>query len=97
MILKCFVVKDMKAQLFLQPNFQRSVAEAMRSWEVVANEGESAISKFPHDFRLFCIGEFDDVKGELTPQAAQDLGSAFDVKRKPKEQLPFDMRRDEKL
>lgn len=91
--LNIFAAKDMKAGLFLQPNIQRSVSDALRSWEIVANEGESMISKFPHDYRLYHLAEFNDETGEirvLTPPA--DLGSAGDVKRKPDAQLPFDVK-----
>lgn len=88
-----FAAKDMKAGLFLQPNFQRSIPDAMRSWEVVANEGESMISKFPNDYRLYHLAEFNDETGQIkiiSPPA--DLGSAADVKRKPDAELPLNFK-----
>lgn len=90
MILKLFAVKDMKAQIFHRPTVSASVAEATRSWELVANESESVISKFPHDFRLFHIGDFNTESGFLVMNdSVADLGSAADFKRKPVEQLPL--------
>lgn len=90
--MKLFSVKDMKAQVWLKPHIVDNVAEAMRSWEIVANEGESMISKFPNDFRLYCIAEFNTISGKLEVyDDAADLGSAADVKRRPTETptLPF--------
>lgn len=82
MIMKLCVVKDMKAGLFLQLTSQRSVADAIRSWETVANDGESMITRFPNDFRLFYIADFNSETGVLTPlEFHQDLGSAADYVR----------------
>jgi len=83
-----FAVKDMKAGIYLQPQAQKSVADAMRSWEVVANEGESMITKFPNDFRLHHLASFDEETGEITAfNQPQDLGSAADFVRKPSPSL----------
>lgn len=75
-------VRDMKAELYLRPNFQPNLADAIRSWEVVANEGESMISKFPNDFRLVHLADFDSSTGELKAlDPPRDLGSAADFSR----------------
>lgn len=90
--MKLVSVKDMKAQVFLQPNFQKSIPDALRSWEIISNEGESLISKFPNDFRLFHLANFDVNTGELhILQHPEDLGSAADFQKKPPAQstLPF--------
>lgn len=90
--MKLFAVKDMKAGIYLNPNFQRSVADAIRSWEVVANEGESMVSKFPHDFRLYHLADFSQDNGILSVlETPQDLGSAADFKKRPAQQLPLDL------
>lgn len=75
-------VKDLKAQIYLKPNFQPSLADAIRSWELVCTEGESMIRKFPNDFRLHHIADFDAATGELKALAEPlDLGSAADFDR----------------
>lgn len=76
-------VKDQKADVYLRPNFQSNLADALRSWETVANEGESMITKFPNDFRLHHLGDFDAASGVLTVlDSPRDLGSASDFSRK---------------
>jgi len=75
-------VRDLKAELYLRPNFSPNIADAIRSWEVVSNEGESMISKFPNDFRLMHLADFDPSTGLLSPlELPRDLGSAADFSR----------------
>jgi len=81
--MKLIAVKDMKSQLFLKPHFENSLADATRSFEVMANESENMLSKFPHDFRLMHIADFDIETGILSPMdLATDLGSVADYQRK---------------
>lgn len=86
-------VKDMKAQYFLQPTFQRSVADAIRSWQIVANDDkDSMVGKFPHDYRLYHLGEFDTITGKISVfEDSRDLGSAADHRtpRSSEPTLPF--------
>lgn len=90
--MKLFAVKDMKAQMFLEPRFQRSIADALRGWEVISNEGESMISRFPNDFRLYCLADFDSSTGRISIfDDPQDLGSAADFKRRADGPLPLEM------
>lgn len=82
--MKIISVKDMKAKLFLQPTFQRSVHDATRSFEVIVNEPDNMISKFPDDFRLYQIGEFDQDSGVITEtNPPLDLGAASEFKKRP--------------
>lgn len=88
-----FAVKDMKAGIYLQPNVQRTVADAIRTWEMLANDdrSDSLIARFPNDFRLFHIGTFDPVNGRLSVlEDPSDLGSAADFKKASAQNtLPF--------
>lgn len=80
--MKLVSIRDMKAKAYLRPNFQTSIADAVRSWETIANEGDSMISKFPNDFRLYHMANFDSESGHLEVlDPPVDLGSAFDFKR----------------
>jgi len=88
---KIVTIKDMKAQTCFPPRAAASIAEATRQFEIVSNEGESMISRFPHDFRLLHIADFDANTGLLDVLAQpSDLGSAADFKAKPVDRLPFD-------
>jgi len=76
--MKVFCIQDVKAGVFHRPFIFKSVAEATRSFAVTASEGDTAIQRFPHDFRLKQIADFDDETGVLTPIVHVDLGSAAD-------------------
>lgn len=88
--MKLFAIKDMKAQTFFRPTVASSTAEALRTFEIVANEGDSMISRFPNDFRVFHIADFDVLTGVIQPlDHLADLGSAQDFKRRPSVPTPM--------
>lgn len=89
--MKLVSIKDMKVGSYLTPNFQASLADALRHFEIMANEGNSLISRFPNDYRLVHLGDFDSVTGRLEVlQEAVDLGSAFDfLRRAPAQESPL--------
>jgi hypothetical protein len=60
MILKVYSVYDSKAEAYLSPMYFQSKGQAVRSFTEVANDKTSAIGKYPEDFTLFEIGDFND-------------------------------------
>lgn len=80
-ILQAFAIQDMKAELFFPPFFQASKGQATRAFTSLANDPQTQISQYPQDFRLVCIGTFDDQVGELLPDKHLVLGYASDFKR----------------
>ena len=88
--MKITAVKDMKADIFLQPQFNRTLPDALRSWEVISNESESLVSRFPEDFYLYHLANFDPNTGRIEVlDNPSSLGSARDFKKKPAQELPF--------
>lgn len=90
--MKLFCMYDVKAQHFIQPFAETSTHAALRGFEVAVNEGKSTFSRFPDDFCLMELGDFDQTSGQITPATAPiNLGSARTVLRNPVEQtaLPF--------
>jgi len=80
--MKLFTILDHKTQFFHKPFASRSIPDALRDWEMVANDSESMISKFPNDYRLYQIADFDLNSGKLTVlEDRLDLGSAADAKK----------------
>lgn len=87
---KLFVVYDCKVGAYMTPFFMRSKGEALRAWQQIANDEQSNICKFPADFTLFEIGEFDDESGHVVMHDSKmSLGCALEFKNKPSEQLPL--------
>lgn len=68
MKLKLFVVYDAKTESYGVPFFRDFTANAIREWSEVAStksDKNNQISKFPADFTLFEIGEFEQSSGDL--------------------------------
>lgn len=90
MRLKVFCCYDSKAEAYMQPFFMNSRGEAIRSWIDVVNDGKSAISRYPTDFTLFEIGEFDDSTGQVQMHSSYvSLGVAIEHKKEPVQQVPM--------
>lgn len=73
---KVFSVKDHKVGIFMRPFFELHVGSALRSWEDACRQSDAPFNKYPNDFSLFQIGEFDDLTGELRMMDPVQLSSA---------------------
>lgn len=67
MILNAYTIFDNKALLFNAPFFQHNDAVARRMFGELATDTNTQIGRHPSDFQLYCIGTYDDTKGELVP------------------------------
>jgi len=85
--MKLFSVLDIKANIFQQPFPETSTVAALRGFDVAVNNSDSILSKFPDDFCLMELADFDQQTGEISPRPPQNLGSARTVlKSKPQQQ-----------
>jgi len=90
MLLKVYSIRDSKGEKYNQPFYQNTHGEAERNFSRICVDPESLISKYPDDFDLYYIGDWDDQKGVLisldTPQhivkAVQCMRSARKQARK---------------
>lgn len=62
-----FSVYDKKTAAFMQPFFQHTRGQAMRTLTDTVKGRESLIGSHPEDFQLFQVGEFDDQEGKIVP------------------------------
>jgi len=60
MKLKMFSVYDSKTNTYLPPLFIHAKGQAIRMLIEAANDKNHAIGKYPADYTLFEVGEFDD-------------------------------------
>lgn len=82
MIQKVFGVRDAKALAFLQPFFSSQVGTAVRAFDEECNKESSPFYKWPGDYNLYELGDFDDQTGELIAcSPIKLLGVASDFKR----------------
>ena len=80
--LKAFTVYDSKAEAYLAPFFTQSRGLALRSFTDAVNTKDHSFNRYPSDFTLFEIGEFDEEAGRLVPhQALVSLGVAVEFLR----------------
>lgn len=78
--MKLFAIYDIKAAYYLQPFPDSSTISAMRGFETAVNEGNSTFSRYPDDFCLMELAEFNQHTGELIPNMAPvNLGTARTV------------------
>lgn len=87
MKLKAFSIRDTKAEVFNTPFFLKTHGEAERSFKNLLNDQQSMVSKYPEDYDLYYIGDYDQDSGQLgaldTPQhivkAVQLMGTITDL------------------
>ena len=81
MTLKIFSVLDTKADAFMPPFFFNTTGQAVRAFKELANDPSSSPCRHPGDFRLFCLGTFDDATGRVSAlDQVEPLGYASDYK-----------------
>lgn len=66
MVQKLYSVYDSKASYFLTPWPCRNDGMARREFAGVCSNPDSPMGKFPADFVLFQVGEYDDHDAKLT-------------------------------
>lgn len=76
MKLQTYALYDSKARCFSQPFQAANTEVALRMFASTAADSQTNIHKFPTDFSLFHIGEFDDEIGVLIPLPHTNLGPA---------------------
>lgn len=69
MIFKIYSILDSKAGAFAPPFFLANDQVAIRSVAAARNDPNGLMGRFPDDFKLFCIGDFDDEIGTVVPQS----------------------------
>ena len=67
MKLKVCVVYDSKADGYLAPFIARKTEEAIRMFNSTCKDENSNFNKFPNDFTLFEIAEYEDEKAQYLP------------------------------
>jgi len=88
--MKIFCMYDVKAAHFIQPFSETSTIAALRGFDVAVNEGKSTFARFPDDFCLMELADFDPETGKITPHMSPlNLGSARSVLKPDFQQNPL--------
>lgn len=87
--MKIYTIYDKKTETYGRPFFERSDQAALRSVRTVVNtpEQHNQYYKYPGDFELVQIGQYNDESGMLeamTPQKLTELKALQDNTEDPK-------------
>lgn len=69
--MKIFTIHDSKAEAFSAPIVIRNKGEALRGLTEVVNDATHQYGKYPSDYTLFEIGEWNDLTGNITTYDAK--------------------------
>lgn len=67
MELKAFSIRDAKAESFNHPYFAKTHGEAERNFRELANDSQSMVCKYPDDYDLYYVGDYDTDSGKFKP------------------------------
>lgn len=63
---KVLAVFDKKTALYDPAGMCRTYGEATRDWDIIRKNPETKIAKFPADFDLYHIADYDEETGKYT-------------------------------
>lgn len=66
-MLKIFAIFDKKALSYSQPCYFHNKSLALRAFSELVNDQKSDPSKYPADFSIWMLGEWDPQQGVITP------------------------------
>lgn len=82
MIVKIYSVRDKVAETFDQPIFGLNDGMMLRWFEDMVNGKNDQWSKHAEDYSLWCIGEFNNITGEIFPSKdPRAIGQAFEYRK----------------
>lgn len=88
MVLKVFSIFDIKSELFNTPFFMVTRGEAVRAFKDLVNDRATTVGRHPDDYRLMCIGTFDNESGTFAANDCDSLGFGSDYLNLPSESGP---------
>lgn len=79
--MRLYSVYDVAVKAYGLPFAARTNSEAIRGFQKEANSENSALFQSAGDYTLFCIAEYDDETGVITPLSGfENLGTALQYK-----------------
>ena len=77
-----FTILDKKSGLHGIPFFSPNKGTAIRQFEQMLKASDSFIAKYPEDFHLYQIGNFDEKTGEIKGSTVESVIKATDIANK---------------
>lgn len=88
--LRIYAAHDTKISAFLPPMFVQHVGQILRIWADLANDSTTNVGKYPADFHLYEIGEFNTETAMIEPKTPITLiQTALEARATNQEPLPL--------
>lgn len=78
MILKIYSLFDEKAKMYSQPFYMAHDGLALRAFGDLVEDKKTTVSRYPVDFTMWKLGEFDDNTGIFDCKKPEYLAKAID-------------------
>lgn len=79
-MLKIYSVQDKESNTFIAPFSMQTNRDAIEGFRVVINDEKTNYNKFPQDFALYYLGEFDEREGTYKNMTKEKIAEAIDLK-----------------
>ena len=80
---KVFSIRDTKSETFHSPFYAPTHGEAERTFRTAVNDEKTMLHKYPEDFDLYFVGEWDQNSGKMTTMdTPQHIVKAINVLQK---------------
>lgn len=66
MLHEVYSIRDSKTEVFSPPFLQKARGEAERSFNQLANDPQTFVGRYPEDYDLYYMGQFNDNSGAYT-------------------------------
>lgn len=84
MLTNFYTMYDTKAELFCRPFLAMNDQVAKRMFAELINNPDTDMGKWPADYTLFALGQYDDTTAEITLMEKASLGNGIEyVTEKP--------------
>lgn len=67
MVTKLYTIYDRKGEMHYPPIHAHNTPDALRKLFEIFSRAETIFAKFPEDFQIFEVGEYDDSTANLNP------------------------------
>lgn len=85
--LNIYAVLDVKAQIYSQPHFMQTNGVAIRSFATACEDTNTQFNKYPEDYSLYEIGNYNVETAELSKTTPKQIANASEfVQTVPLEQ-----------
>lgn len=89
MNLRMFAIFDIKAEVFSAPFFMSTAGEAVRAFKDLVNDPNTTIGRHPEDYRLMCLGTWNNGTGLFEATQQDSFGFGSDYKDLPSSAVPL--------